>query len=116
MACVIHTVIFLLMRLVRRSRHFSTSISLFPLSRLMVLSYCAVWLIIQFVSSSDVILLVLLVRSDKVTVPSLTEESCGEEFTFFVALPLPLCEGIFIDEQSLLKPEGNVKKIQLFFR
>ena len=67
------------------------------------------------VSSSDVTVSTLLVCSNKGTVSSLAEEYSGDELTFFCGLPLPLYEDIFIDEQELLKPEGNVRKIQLFF-
>ena len=68
-----------------------------------------------FVSSNDVTVSALLVCSNKGTVSSLAEEYSGDELNFSCGLPLPLYEDISIDEQELLKPECNVKKIQLFF-
>ena len=65
----------------------------------------------NFVSSSNVTVLVLLARSNKVAVLSQAEERPGDELTFFGGLHLPLCEDIFADDQRLFKPGENRKKI-----
>ena len=105
------------MRLFRQSQYLSTSMSLILLSLLMVLSDYGMWItsmlpasFTKFVSSRNLKVLVLLVCFNKGTAPSSAEEGSGDELTFFGGLPLPLCEGIFTDEQELLKPEGNVEK------
>ena len=65
----------------------------------------------KFVSSSDVIVLVLLICSNKGAVSSLVEEIFDDEINFFGGLALALSEDKFIDKQGLLEPEENVFSI-----
>ena len=110
--------VLLSMRMFRRSPYFSTSTTLFPLSLLMALSDCWFWItsmlagsFMKFVSSSDVIVLVLLICSNRRAVSSLVEESFDDEINFFGGLALTLSEDNFIDKQGLLEPEENVFSI-----